>query len=503
MDTTNAICSFGESLPELAIDVIASAMVANADDKPAAALVHATAMGSRVLTQALRRSVRAVKVPVGTHTIKSMEDTGARIGHVLSEVFPNTTRLIVQRYNLLSAEPLTALSKLEALDISNNEVLDIAPLTNLTRLTHLKMTDCNFMDMGPLAALTNLFELDISRNVFIPGIEPLAALTRLTSLGISSMKAVRSVAPLKNLTQLKVLDAACIGHYTNGVADLMETVASLTQLTELDVCGIECGIEDITPLAAVTTLKALDLSDITDFIGFETLGFLTNLTRLDISDIAEDIEIDIGALEKLTSLKRLDMACMRIEAFDPLSALTQLTCLNIAQGDVTDVSPLSALTALERLYISGCTNLTDITPLATLTRLKALDVSRMEMTFRKKTGVMGALHVVVKEMTNLHDLAADEGRIDDNIVRELVSAMKERHTHLTRLSLAANEFVDASPLKTLTSLKWLDLSQNRVVDVSPLTALTQMEVLNLWNMEPPVTDIGGIDPKVARGWAGW
>jgi internalin A len=126
---------------------------------------------------------------------------------------------------------------------------DLMPLTELSALTELDVSDNQISDLTPLAKLSALTELDVSDNQ-ISDLTPLARLSALTEFDVSGNQS-SDLTPLAGLTQLTTLDVG-----KNQISDLMP-LAGLSALTELDVSDNQ--ISDLMPLVGLTHLKFLDL----------------------------------------------------------------------------------------------------------------------------------------------------------------------------------------------------------------------------------------------------
>jgi len=237
-----------------------------------------------------------------------LKSDGQIIGLGLSKCEINNLNRIIS--------PLSALTNLTLLDLSDNQLRNISPLSKLTNLTTLYLYHNQTSDISPLYALTNLTELGLSGNQ-LTDISSLSALTNLTTLNLMSNQA-SDISPLSVLTNLTTLYL-----YHNQLRDI-SPLSTLTNLTQLDSSNNQ--LSDISPLSALTNLKTLNLS--------------------------------------LNQLKDIS----------PLSALTNLTMLNLYHNQLRDISPLSALTNLTQLDSSN-NQLRDISPLFVLTNLTLLDVS--------------------------------------------------------------------------------------------------------------------------------
>ena len=278
--------------------------------------------------------------------------------------------------------------------------------------------------------------------------------------------AVSDLSPLAGLTKLIALNLN-----DNSISDL-SPLAGLTQLTtSLD---LEYNlISDLSPLAGLVNLTHLQLgsnliSDLSPLVG------LTKLRRLwlyrnsisDLSPLAGLITLrtlhlqvnsvsDLSPLVRLTQLTELDLYCNPVSDISPLAGLTNLRGLILSDNSVSDISPLAGLTNLTSwLYLSG-NSISDLSPLAGLANLENLDLrSNLIADLSPLTG-----------LTNLKNLDLRSNLIAD--LSPLVGLI-----NLTSLDLGKNSISDLSPLAGLANLTRLDLEHNLISDLSPLVANT-------------------------------
>jgi len=192
--------------------------------------------------------------------------------------------------------PLAALTGLQTLYISGNQIDDCTPLAALTGLQTLYIYNNQIADCKPLAALTALQKLNISSNQ-IADCKPLAALTALQTLDISYNR-IDDCKPLAALTALQTLDI-----YNNQIADC-KPLAALTALQKLNISSNQ--IADCKPLAALTGLQTLYISD-NRIDDCTPLAALTGLQTLDISD-NRIANFSFEVLDELMKLQDLKLA---------------------------------------------------------------------------------------------------------------------------------------------------------------------------------------------------
>ena len=294
-----------------------------------------------------------------------------------------------------------------------------------------------------------------------------AALTQLEL--VFNEIVIVDVSPLAALTGLERLDLS-----ENQIVD----VGPLAALTNLKGLGLRVNaIVDVGPLATLTNLEGLELGD-NAIVDVGPLAALTNLKGLGLGDNAV---VDVGPLAALTNLRGLDLRVNAIVDVGPLATLTKLEGLELGDNAIVDVSPLAALTNLEWLDLSE-NQVVDVSPLAALTNLERLrldgnplDVSSLAGSTSLRDLWLGDDQIV--DVSSLASLTSLEAlRLDGIPVN--VSSLAGL-TSLKVLELPDNAIVDVSSLASLTNLKDLWLEDNAIVDVSPLAALTSLERLGL------------------------
>jgi hypothetical protein len=112
--------------------------------------------------------------------------------------------LSLENTQVADIAPLATLVKLEDLSLAGTPVNDLSALAGMTRLTELKLFFCsNVQDVEPLTGLTKLGYLDLS-DTKVANIEPL---TNLKSLGFLSLS--RTAVPPDETQKLRGLLPKC------------------------------------------------------------------------------------------------------------------------------------------------------------------------------------------------------------------------------------------------------------------------------------------------------
>ena len=382
--------------------------------------------------------------------------------------------------------PLSALIKLEYLNLGNNVISDISALSGMTRLTYLDLYDNVISDISALAGLTNLTSLDLYNNL-ISDVSALSGMTRLEKLFLGK-NVISDISALTNLTSLETLnleenvisDVSALAGLTKLIdLDLEENVildvSALANLTNLKWLDLEDNvISDVSALAGLTKLERLffygnltsDLSPLSNLINLTDLGLggnvisdvsaLANLTKLIRLSLTRNTISDLTPLSNLTNLERLFLNTNTISGLTPLGNLTNLTNLQLWSNNISDVSPLGGLTNLESLYLHG-NPVSDVSALSGLNNLTFIGLNGTVITD------VSALVSALSGLPNLTGIFLAGNVISD------ISALS-RMTNLRELELSNNVISDISALSGLTDLKWLYLGFNGISDIAPLVA---------------------------------
>ena len=124
-------------------------------------------------------------------------------------------------------------------------------------------------------------------------------------------------------------------------------VASLEGLqyaTALSQAGFASNvISDLAPLAGLTSLTSLELSNNNSIADISALAGLTSLTYL---GLGENLIADISALAGLAALETLYLHFNQISDVSPLAELTSIAYLDFSYNDVYDISALTTNSAI-------------------------------------------------------------------------------------------------------------------------------------------------------------
>lgn len=236
---------------------------------------------------------------------------------------------------------------------------------------------------------------------------------------------------------LETRDGLLTATLPDGADDTVLTAAMPTLLTRgvRAIALHDAPIRDITPLAQLTGLVALDAAG----------------TRVR----------DLTPLTGLVHLQSINLQFAPVRDLTPLAGHTELRTLNLGGTEVRDLAPLGDLTALQDLSLA-VTKIDDLSPLARLRALTSLDVSGTLVSDATPLATMAGLRVLNLNGTQVTDLRPLSGL-----------------TNLQRLDVGGTQVSDVRPLAGLGNLHWLDLEGTQVADVASLSSIATLHFLAL------------------------
>ena len=231
-------------------------------------------------------------------------------------------------------------------------------------------------------------------------------------------------------------------------SDQLPIIASLTNLTYLQITDTSVSSTDLKAIGALHKLESLTLNN----CGLATtagLEQLKNLTYLDLSN-------NIDALMSMTELQELYMAHNALTDLTSLTSLKKLVKLDVSYNSIKSLLPLYNVTGLQELNVSNNLIL-EITNIDKLSALKKLDISNNQLVDAS----------TLATCTSLEELNISNNQLTN--VTMLSSLMK-----LTSLNFSHNQVTEIPTFPKNCALVTIDGSHNLLDTLKPLEGLKNL-----------------------------
>lgn len=267
-------------------------------------------------------TVTGVIEPV-TFTDEVMEDAMREaIGASRSEIIYTNMLWGVSEFTVpettTNLQDLTLMPNLLEVTITGNRLDSLEPLSSLTRLETLSITDASFPsdDLAYLASLPALHTLTLA-DCGLSTIDALAGAQYLTYLDLSE----NTIRKLDALTDMTTLEALYLKH---------NAVTSLTALS---------GLEE---------LETLDIS----FNAVTSLSPISSCVRLSWLCADNNQLTNLNGVDKLPLLSHLSADYNKLKEVQVLAGCSEIVNLSIAGNEISDISMLGGLLKMEVLDFS-------------------------------------------------------------------------------------------------------------------------------------------------------
>ena len=393
------------------------------------------------------------------------------------------TFLTLSGRRLSDITPLSSMTSLRSLILTNNLISDLSPLSGLSQLGYLHLGGNQIRDLAPLSGLSSLRTLNLDGNP-VRDFSPIYNLSALETLSIQDIRLSED-----QLEALKEALPGCFIHHDMGESSEDEPVIQITlggvtfssDITELDLSGK--GILDISSLSYCKDLRKLDLRNnyVSDLSPLSELNLMTWL------NIRNNRVPDLSPLSRLYSLRCLDAEKNNITAIAPISALN-LEELWISYNEISDPENLQSFINLRVLGIKGAgLEPADLNVFAAFILLEELELEDNELSIDSLNDLKEAMpecnithsDVFYIFAANGNDYSSDAQVLDLSACRLTDIDGLENFTELLSLNLSNNSIKKINALSTLTKLKELRLNSNPLNDVGALRNLKNLTLLTL------------------------
>jgi Leucine-rich repeat (LRR) protein len=309
-----------------------------------------------------------------------------------------------------TTEQLHQIINMQELDLSGNTFMqNLMPVSRLTNLRSLNISNTEIGYLQPIQGLANLESLNIS-HTYISDLKPLQDMSNLKYLNIMNTP-VKDLSALVNDDNIEVIEADSTTIGKSQVVALKESQRQVTVVYQTETLqawwnGLDpiwqaifrnaIGSQSETPnaleLQQILDLRELEITPELPIISIEPLTDLMWLERLTInnqgvSDLKplanKEFLLELNAqnnpisslspIESSTLLELLNIENTQIKDLGALSKMNNLVTLNASGTIVKSLKPLSNLQNLENLFVNN-TNVRSISPVENMPSLKQLKV---------------------------------------------------------------------------------------------------------------------------------
>ncbi|MAN85660.1 MAG: internalin [Algoriphagus sp.] len=458
--------------------------------------------------------------------------------------------------SLLNLRPLEALRDLKYVDLSNTKIRALGPISNVTFLEYLNVSNTPTSDIQFIKYSERLKHLDIS-NTRIQNISDLKNLKSLKSLKLEKTP-ILSFAVLNEFDSLRSLDLTESGfnntenikalnklEHLNLSKNYLVNFAQLAELKSLKTLNLAgTNIQDLTPLINLDQLELVDLTG-TEIADISVLNAKPNLekvladeTRLSVTSAdnfirnnpnvllihhVKDLESwwaglsdawkarlkqanpriqsDQPNVEILTTtigLEELDLSSAGIESLLPVTRFVKLRKIDFSDNPISDLLPLSEVNTLEEIK-SQNTLVKDLSPIRNNTKIKRLDFS--ESPIESILPIVGLPEISYLNV-NRSALFAEE--VPEVLLKkpELTliyrvqflenwwSELPQLWKDIFRREFGMPENPSVEQLHNLTAKSYLQLDRTGIEDIRPLTAFVNLRSLSIF--DAPLSTIAPI-----------
>jgi Leucine-rich repeat (LRR) protein len=235
-------------------------------------------------------------------------------------------------------------------------------------------------------------------------------------------------------------------------SDQLPIIASLTNLTYLQITDTSVSSTDLKAIGALHKLESLTLNN----CGLATTAGLEQLKNLTYLDLSNNTIRNIDALMSMTELQELYMAHNALTDLTSLTSLKKLVKLDVSYNSIKSLLPLYNVTGLQELNISNNLIL-EITNIDKLSALKKLDISNNQLVDAS----------TLATCTSLEELNISNNQLTN--VTMLSSLMK-----LTSLNFSHNQVTEIPTFPKNCALVTIDGSHNLLDTLKPLEGLKNL-----------------------------
>jgi Leucine-rich repeat (LRR) protein len=246
----------------------------------------------------------------------------------------------------------------------NHFIQDAEPISRLTNIEFLDMSDSKIDDLSPLYGLHNLKSLNV-KNTVVSDLSALSNLKNLKELNIENTD-VKSLKPLYDLSNLSIIYADGSKINRDEVIGLKKQQRQLTVVYQTDELKMWWGNLDLSWREIFNSHLLCDSNPTA-----EQLQSIIDIEEVIVNP--DNVVYSLEPLRQMAFLKKLIINNNQIQDLTPLSDKEYLEVLSVSGNPVDNIIPLANSHSLKNLNIEN-TPVSDLTPIASLKNIKVLNI---------------------------------------------------------------------------------------------------------------------------------
>lgn len=246
----------------------------------------------------------------------------------------------------------------------NHFIQDAEPISRLTNIEFLDMSDSKIDDLSPLYGLHNLKSLNV-KNTVVSDLSALYNLKNLKELNIENTD-VKSLKPLYDLSNLSIIYADGSKINRDEVIGLKKQQRQLTVVYQTDELKMWWGNLDLSWREIFNSHLLCDSNPTA-----EQLQSIIDIEEVNVDPT--NVVYSLEPLRQMAFLKKLIINNNQIQDLTPLSDKEYLEVLSVSGNPVDNIIPLANSHSLKNLNIEN-TPVSDLTPIASLKNVKVLNI---------------------------------------------------------------------------------------------------------------------------------
>ena len=304
----------------------------------------------------------------------------------------------------------------------NHFIQDAEPISRLTNIEFLDMSDSKIDDLSPLYGLHNLKSLNV-KNTIVSDLSALSNLKNLKELNIENTD-VKSLKPLYELSNLSIIHADGSKVNRDEVIGLKKQQRQLTVVYQTDELRMWWGNLDLSWREIFNSHLLCDSNP--------TAEQLQSI--VDIEEVVVDpnnVVYSLEPLRQMAFLKKLIINNNQIQDLTPLSDKEYLEVLSVSGNPVDNIIPLANIHSLKNLNIEN-TPVSDLTPIASLKNIKVLNIGGTSVRNLKPLAEFEALEDLSIVNTFIKSITPLEGLHSLKHLKAYKTKIKNKHILLLK-----------------------------------------------------------------------